>query len=259
MSQSTPTVSAMVLAAGRGERLRPLTDGCPKPLLLVRGKPLVQWSLESLARAGVKRWVFNSAWLAPQVQDYFSRWRAADLSADFAGGFEVLHSPEGRDFGRALETLGGICRALPLLGEVFWVLAADVYMPEFRFSAEQVQRFVASGKLAHLWLVPNPVQHPRGDFGLALPEADALSGATGLALAQADTQYTFSTVALYRRELFTHPWCDIPEGNPEGVVAALAPLLRRAMAEGQVSAQLYQGPWVDVGTPERLAALNRVN
>ena len=110
-----------------------------------------------------------------------------------------------------------------------------------------MDRFTASGQLAHLWLVPNPPHHPGGDFGLS---------PGGLALNQADTRYTFSTIALYRRALFEVPWCDIPPGNPDGVVAPLAPLLRRAIDAGRVSAALYTGRWTDVGTPERLAELN---
>jgi MurNAc alpha-1-phosphate uridylyltransferase len=160
---------------------------------------------------------------------------------------EVTYSHEGRDFGRALETAGGIVRALPLLDEVFWVLAGDVYAPDFAFTQAAVDRFCASGKLAHLWLVPNPPHNPRGDFGLS---------ADGQALNQADEKYTFSTFALYRRALFEALWCPIPAGNPDGVVAPLAPLLRAAMDAGEVSAELYTGPWTDVGTPERLAELN---
>ena len=123
----------------------------------------------------------------------------------------------------------------------------DVYAPDFAFTQAAVDRFATSGKLAHLWLVPNPPHNPRGDFGLS---------ADGQALNQADEKYTFSTIALYRRALFEAPWCPTPAGNPHGVVAPLAPLLRAAMDAGQVSAELYTGPWTDVGTPERLAELN---
>ena len=111
-------------------------------------------------------------------------------------------------------------RALPQLDEVFWVLAGDVFAPDFMFTQDAMARFAASGKLGHIWLVPNPPHHPGGDFGLS---------PGGLALNQADTRYTFSTIALYRRALFEAPWCDIPPGNPDGVVAPLAPLLRRAI------------------------------
>jgi MurNAc alpha-1-phosphate uridylyltransferase len=159
----------------------------------------------------------------------------------------LTYSHEEQDFGYALETAGGIARALPLLGEVFWVLAGDVYVPDFACTQASVDRFSASGKLAHLWLVPNPTHNPKGDFGLS---------DDGLALNQADVRYTFSTIALYRRALFEAPWCPILHGNPQGTAAPLAPLLRAAMDTGQVSAELYTGAWTDVGTPERLAELN---
>ena len=159
----------------------------------------------------------------------------------------LLYSHEGRGAGEALETAGGIARALPLLDEVFWVAAGDVYVPGFEFSAQAFDRFKSSPQLAHIWLVPNPAHNPRGDFGLS---------DTGLALNLSDPLYTFSTIALYKRAFFEADWCPIPFGNPEGVKAPLAPMLRAAMDLGLVSASLYEGLWVDVGTPERLAMLN---
>jgi MurNAc alpha-1-phosphate uridylyltransferase len=132
---------------------------------------------------------------------------------------------------------------LPLLDEVFWVLAGDVFMPDFQFTQQALARFAASGKLGHIWLVPNPAHNPKGDFGLS-PQ--------GLALRDADTRYTFSTVGLYRKALFD----ALPRGNPHGLKAPLAPLLRAAMDNGQMSAELYTGEWTDVGTPQRLAWLN---
>ena len=236
----------MILAAGRGQRMRPLTDVTPKPLLQVRGKALMQWPMEALARGGFHRLVVNTAWLGEQIEDRFGALFGAGPAQDSAP-LRIRYSHEGRDFGRALETAGGIVRALPLLDEVFWVLAGDVYAPGFAYTQAAVDRFAASGKLAHLWLVPNPPHNPRGDFGLS---------ADGQALNQADEKYTFSTIALYRRALFEALWCPIPAGNPDGVVAPLAPLLRVAMDAGEVSAELYTGPWTDVGTPERLAELN---
>lgn len=228
---------ALILAAGRGERMRPLTDVLPKPLLEVRGKPLMQWPMEALAAGGFTRQLANTAWLGDQIeQRYVER---------------LTYSHEGRDFGGALETAGGIVRALPLLDEVFWVLAGDVFMPGFAYTAAAVDRFTASGKLGHLWLVPNPQHNPRGDFGLS-PEGLALNLPK-----EANGKFTFSTVGLYRRALFTPPYCDIPTGNPTGVKAPLAPLLRAAMDNGQITAELYTGPWTDVGTPERLAEINR--
>jgi len=233
----------MILAAGRGERMRPLTDTTPKPLLEVRGKPLMQWPMEALADGGFTQLVVNTDWLGAQVAARFG----ANPVLDGHGALSISYSDEGRDFGGALETAGGIVRALPLLGEVFWVAAGDVFAPGFRFTQAAVDRFLASGKLAHLWLVPNPAHNPKGDFGLS---------ADGLALNQAADKYTFSTIGLYRAALFAPPYCSIPPGNPGGIKAPLAPILRAAMDNEQVSAELYTAPWTDVGTPERLAQLN---
>jgi MurNAc alpha-1-phosphate uridylyltransferase len=255
-------VSAMLLAAGRGERMRPLTDHTPKPLLAVQGKPLMQWHLEALARGGFDKVVVNTAWLGEQISQRFSSAFAPQPSSDItpslsnqehpAGAVHIQYSHEGRDFGGALETTGGIVRALPLLcpaqaNGVFWVLAGDVFAPDFVFSQDTVDRFKTSGKLAHIWLVPNPEHNLKGDFGL---QAD------GLVVNDATEKFTFSTIALYRKSLFSLPYCDIPAGNPEGVKAALAPLLRKAIAAQQVSGELYTGTWTDVGTPERLAQIN---
>ncbi|MES2187510.1 MAG: nucleotidyltransferase family protein [Pseudomonadota bacterium] len=237
----------MVLAAGRGERMRPLTDTTPKPLLPVRGKPLMQWALEALAEGGFRRFVVNTAWLGEQVESRIGTapaWRPG-------AALSVAYSHEGRDFGGALETAGGIVRALPLLGEVFWAAAGDVFAPDFVFTQAAVDRFVASGMLAHLWLVPNPVHNPKGDFGLTKEYLATNQGVDG-----PDPRYTFSTIGLYRAALFAPPFCDIPPGNPAGVKAPLAPLLRAAMDNGRISAELYTGAWTDVGTPERLAHLN---
>ena len=279
-----PAPRALILAAGRGERMRPLTDHTPKPLLRVRGQPLLQWWVDALARGGVREVLVNTAWLGEQIEDYFGLQPGP-------GGREQLSkndrptirfSSEGRDFGHALETAGGIARVLPWLapaaGDVFWVLAGDIFAPGFVFDPEAAARFAASGRLAQLWLVPNPPHHPGGDFGigadgLALNEAPAggpspaagppqggwapPGGSAPCAAGErgGSIRYTFSTVGLYRRALFEPPWCDIAPGNPQGTAAPLAPLLRRAIAAGQVGARLYTGAWTDVGTPERLAAL----
>lgn len=238
---SMTSIPAMILAAGRGSRMRPLTDTCPKPLLEVHDLPLMQWPMQALYHSGFKQLVINTAWLGEQIEKRFSGWTTSHPGASLA------FSHEGRDFGQALETAGGISRALPLLGDVFWVLAGDVYAPEFAFNPAEVARFIASGHLAHLWLVPNPPHNPKGDFGLS-PD--------GLLLNEADTRYTYSTIGLYRRALFESPWLEVPAGNPQGAIAPLAPLLRTAAAAGRVGASLYAGDWTDVGTPERLAALN---
>ena len=242
---------ALLLAAGRGERMRPLTDTCPKPLLRVRGQPLLQWHLQALHAAGVRRAVINTAWLGEQISTRFSGHFGLQPALDKREALSIFYSHEGRDFGAALETAGGIARALPLLGDVFWLAAGDVFAPEFRFDAAAAEAFAASDMLAHLWLVPNPAHNLRGDFGLS-PECLALN----LPPESTAPRYTYSTLALLRAELFTPPWCDIPPGNPGGVKAPLAPMLRRAMDNGRVSAALYTGLWVDVGTPQRLAELN---
>jgi MurNAc alpha-1-phosphate uridylyltransferase len=171
-------------------------------------------------------------------------------------GLPINYSHEGRDFGGALETAGGISRAIPMLGDVFWVLAGDVFTPGFEFSHQAVRQFAASGKLAHLWLVPNPTHHPGGDFGLQATKDGHVSLALNLPQADPRPRYTYSTIGLYRRALFEAPWCDIPVGNPQGTKAPLVALLRRAMDNQQVSAELYAGPWTDVGTPQRLTELN---
>lgn len=249
-----PQVPALLLAAGRGERMRPLTDTTPKPLLPVQGQPLLQWHLQALQEAGVERVVINTAWLGEQISAYFSGVFGLQRLLDKRRKLLISYSHEGLDFGGALETAGGIARALPQLGPVFWLAAGDVFAPDFVFDSAAVQAFEASGHLAHLWLVPNPAHNPKGDFGLS---------DQGLALnLPADDpapRYTYSTIGLLRAELFAAPWCDIPPGNPGGIKAPLAPLLRRAMDNGRVSAEVYTGRWTDVGTPERLAELNTLS
>ncbi|MEI7514585.1 MAG: nucleotidyltransferase family protein [Betaproteobacteria bacterium] len=257
--------TALLLAAGRGERMRPLTDTCPKPLLQVQGKPLLQWHLEALARAGCESAVVNTAWLGEHIEarfgDHFVPAPAVEAVAATAQGARtgvvLCYSHEGRDFGGALETAGGIVRALPHLADVFWVAAGDVFVPDFVFEPTAMAAFAASGLLAHIWLVPNPAHNPGGDFGLSdqglalnLPKV-ATPEST-----DAPQRYTFSTIALYQRAFFEAAWCGIPAGNPAGLKAPLAPLLRAAMDAGQVSATLYTGKWTDVGTPERLQQLN---
>lgn len=238
---TSPVQHALILAAGRGERMRPLTDTCPKPLLEVRGKPLIVWHLERLARAGVRHVVINTAWLEDKFEPL--------LGNGSAWGLSIKYSHEGAGYGGALGTAGGIATALPLLGlppapkapkeeAGFWVVAADVFMPDFEFPAGEAARFMASRALAHLVLVPNPAHHPEGDFGLS---------PGGMALNMAAQKYTYSTVGLYRPSLFSR----IAPGTP----APLAALLRTAMQSGRVGATLYSGEWTDVGTPERLAAL----
>ena len=267
----------MLLAAGRGERMRPLTDHTPKPLLQVRGRPLLWYPLQALALAGVSSAVINTGWLgdqiAPALGSVFSP-TDADVGMTSAATVQLRYSHEGRGPGEALETAGGIVRALPLLAEVFWVAAGDVFAPDFAFSMADFERFKASPYLAHIWLVPNPAHNPRGDFGLSadglalnLPKPQAGLGSPGLESASLQPPraypsepspplFTFSTIALYKRAFFEADWCPIPPGNPAGVKAPLAAMLRAAMDRGLVGASLYEGLWVDVGTPERLAQLN---
>jgi MurNAc alpha-1-phosphate uridylyltransferase len=252
-------MAAMLLAAGRGSRMRPLTDTTPKPLLAVRGRALLDWHVAALQRDGVQQLVVNTAWLGEQIPAHLN---AAWPALAEAGG--LRYSQEGKDFGQALETAGGIARALPLLPPVFWLAAGDVFAPDFVFDAAAAQAFAASDDLAHLWLVPNPVQHPQGDFGLRETHPGSDSGRAvnvpkeGATAEQAALpRYTYSTIALLKAELFGRPWCEIPAGNPQGIAMPLVLLLRRAMDAGRVGASVYRGQWVDVGTPERLAQLNQ--
>ena len=257
-TQALRPSQALLLAAGRGERMRPLTDHTPKPLLPVRGKPLMQWAMEGLQRGGVTDLVINTAWLGEHIPAHFGEMFQTASHAPMC----LHYSQEGVDFGGALETAGGIVRALPALAEVFWVAAGDVFAPEFEFCQEARDRFEASDALAHLWLVPNPPHNPAGDFGLssqglALNLPKLSSAPERPQTTHAEPRYTFSTIALYKRAFFEAAWCDIPVGNPRGVKAPLAPMLRAAMDQGLVSATLYEGAWTDVGTPERLAQLNQ--
>ncbi len=215
----------MILAAGFGQRMRPLTDACPKPLLPVAGKPLIEYHLERLAAAGIRELVINHAWLGEQIE--------AALGDGHRWGLVVEWSREGEP----LNTGGGICRALPLLGDgPFIVCNGDVWT-DYPF-ASLAERDLGND-LAHLVLVPNPPQHPEGDFllerGRVLPRP---VGTTGL---------TYSGMAVLSPALFAG---EAPGNFP------LAPLLRQAMADGKVSGECYQGDWEDVGTPERLARLN---
>ena len=218
---------ALILAAGRGERLRPLTDTTPKPLLPVRGKPLIEWHLEALARAGVAQVVINTAWLEEQFP--------ATLGDGGRWGLSIRYSMEGRDHGGALETAGGIAKALPWLGEVFWVVSGDVFVPDFAFDAAQARGFAASALLAQLWLVPNAAHHPQGDFAI---------DAQGLACHDGE-RLTWASVGLFRAEMFA--------GIEAGTKLPLRPLVEAALAQRRLGARRWPGRWVDVGTAERLA------
>ena len=260
---------AIILAAGRGERMRPLTDTCPKPLLQVHGKPLMQWHMQALLTGGFANMLVNTAWLGEKIEQHFQNLFNAQNSPKplqnvrkqllnseqiQAGELHNLHltySHEGQDFGGALETAGGICRALPQLSDVFWVVAGDVYCPSFTFSRAAYDQFAASNKLAHLWLVPNPPHNLRGDFGLS-----AAGLAQNLPKDAGHSLHTYSTIGLYKHAFFAPPFCAIPTGNAKGEKAPLAPMLRAAMDAGLVSAEIFAPEWADVGTPERLTQLN---
>ena len=236
-------MKAILLAAGRGERKRPLTDRVPKPLLRVHGKALIEWHLVALARAGVRDVVVNTAWLEEQI--------VQQLGDGSRYGLQIAYSQEGRDHGGALETAGGLKKALPLLTEggelgAFWYVAADVYAPQFDFDAENVLRFERSGLLGQLCMVPNPPQHPLGDFGI-----DAGLAMLDAADAQAQ-RFTWSGVALFRPEFVT----TLMSGLALGARAKLRPYLDAAIMQRRLGAQMLGVPWADVGTPQRLEELN---
>lgn len=219
---------AMILAAGRGERMRPLTDHCPKPLLPAADKPLIVYHLERLAAAGFKDIVINHAHLGEQLLAALGNGAHWDLS--------ITWSPEPVG---ALETAGGICQALPHLDAgndaPFLVINGDIYCD---WPIQSIH--LAQQDLAHLVLVDNPLQHPTGDFVL---QGQRVSDKTA-----AMPTLTFAGIGFYRPSLFK----NLTAGEP----AKLAPLLRAAMAEHRVSGEHHQGRWEDVGTPERLAALD---
>jgi MurNAc alpha-1-phosphate uridylyltransferase len=224
-------MKSMILAAGRGERMRPLTDHTPKPLLTVAGKPLIVWHLERLALAGLRDVVINLAHLGAQIE--------ALLGDGARWGLSIAYSPEPEG---ALEAAGGIANALPLLGngEPFLVVNGDIFCD---WDLTRAGTALQPGHLAHLVLVPNPPHHAQGDF--------ALSGRMvgGAPTAGGDAQVcTFSGIGIYRPQLFA--------GIRRGSRAKLAPLLRAVMAEQKVSGELHTGRWVDVGTPQRLHELN---
>jgi len=212
----------MILAAGRGERMRPLSDLTPKPLLAVRGAPLIEHQVRALARAGIGDITINLCWLGERIRAYLGDGRRF--------GVAIRYSDEAP---RALGTAGGIVRALAGLGAgPFAVVNADIFS-DYPFAALRI----GADADAHLVMVPNPAQHPGGDFGLE----------GGRALASAPHRFTFAGIAVYRVALFA--------GLADGV-RPLRPLLIEAMAANRCSAQLYEGLWEDVGTPERLRTLN---
>jgi MurNAc alpha-1-phosphate uridylyltransferase len=221
-------MKAMILAAGMGNRMRPLTLHTPKPLLEVGGKPLIVWHIEKLQKIGVQEIVINTAWLGEKLVD------ALGDGSQF--GVKILWSHEGQ----GLETAGGIIKALPLLGnEPFILVNGDVWTTMDFAPLLNVQ---LQDDLAHLVLVENPVQHPQGDFTLAANKAYTFEQA------RSGENLTYSGVAVMHPQMF--------DGLESGK-RPLAPLLKQAMQEEKISAHKLQGVWMDVGTPERLNALDQ--
>lgn len=216
-------MKAMILAAGKGERMRPLTLHTPKPLLPVAGMPLIEYHIRALQRAGITELVINHAWLGEQIETH--------LGDGAALGVSIQYSAEGEP----LETGGGIFKALPLLGDSPFVLVNGDVWTDYDFT--RLRQPLAG--LAHLVLVDNPSHHPEGDFGLI----------EGQVTEQAATRLTYSGMAVVHPQLFA---------GCEAGAFKLAPLLRHAMNTGQVSGEHYRGHWVDVGTVERLAEATRL-
>ena len=229
-----PLKKAMIFAAGRGERMRPLTDACPKPLLEVGGKPLIVWQIERLARSGFETIVINHAWLGEQIEAALgdgSRWHV-----------QLRYSPEHE----ALETAGGIANALPLIedngvSEVFLAVSGDVYA-DFDYRAlnahAQAMKSLAEPGM-HLVMVPNPAFHPNGDFALT----------DGVLSLDAEPRFTFGNIGLYDTRMFR----DLPRGTRR----ALKPYYRETIARGFATGELYEGLWENVGTPAQLQALDQ--
>jgi MurNAc alpha-1-phosphate uridylyltransferase len=236
----------MLLAAGRGERMRPLTDRTPKPLLEAGGKPLIVWHIEKLVHAGICELVINHAHLGTQIE--------TALGDGSRFGAHIRYSPEGS----ALETAGGIANALSLLHPnlpddakdteaQFAVISSDIFCDyDFSYLPAHARTLQSSGDMAHLVLVNNPQHHPDGDFALS---GNRIYPFQNTSLFPAHPRLlTFSGIGIYQHSLFK----DIPRGS----IARLAPLLHNQIVLGKVSGEHYQGCWTDVGTPERLAALN---
>jgi MurNAc alpha-1-phosphate uridylyltransferase len=230
-------MKALIFAAGRGERMRPLTDTCPKPLLKVRGRPLIVWHILNLVRAGITEIVINHAHLGHMIE--------AALGDGAQYGAKIAYSAEGT----ALETAGGIAQARHLLGEApFLALAGDIYCPHFDFSQVSDvledrdvwgQALAADQRdLAWLYLVKNPPHHPEGDFALA----------NYAVCNQGEPRYTFSGIGVYRPEMF--------DAIVAGSSAKLAPILREFADQGKIGGEVFRGDWTDVGTVERLEQLN---
>ena len=219
---------AMILAAGRGERMRPLTDHTPKPLLQVGGKPLIVWQIERLVRAGITELVINHAHLGAQIE--------AVLGDGSRFGASICYSPENQ----ALETAGGVANALPLLGPApFLVVSADIYVEcDYRLLASRITD-LEDGTLAYLWMVDNPAWHARGDFALI---GDKLQ-------LEGETRLTYSNLGLFHPDFFAEV---VP-----GTKFPMLPLFRKAIAAERIKAARFNGLWDNIGTPSQLNALDR--
>ncbi|MCD9122869.1 N-acetylmuramate alpha-1-phosphate uridylyltransferase MurU [Cupriavidus sp. UGS-1] len=244
-------MKAMIFAAGRGERMRPLTDGCPKPLLQVGGKPLIVWTIEALARAGLTDIVINHAWLGQQIE--------SALGDGGRFGVRLAYSAEGE----ALETAGGIAKALPLLrdgagdggggengggGEIFVAVSGDIYC-DYDFRALLPRAAAMAGApepRMHLVMVPNPPFHPEGDFALGADGKLSLPG--DAPLADGAARLTFGNIGLYDTRTFA--------GIAPGQKVAMTPFYRAAIAAGLATGERFAGRWENVGTPAQLAALD---
>jgi MurNAc alpha-1-phosphate uridylyltransferase len=230
-----PVRRAFILAAGRGERMRPLSDGTPKPLLPLRGRPIVEHLIVDLVAQGVTDLLVNTAWLGAQIE------AALGDGARFAGPYghariAYSHEPEG-----ALETAGALAQARGWLGEApFWLISGDIHAPGLRLDTPLARAFVAEPRrLAHLWLVPNPPFNPQGDFGI---DAD------GRLSNHAAPRLTYANIGLHR--------AAIVDGLAAGSRAKLAPYWRAAADAGLASAERYDGAWHNIGTPQQLAELD---
>ncbi|MDR5737553.1 N-acetylmuramate alpha-1-phosphate uridylyltransferase MurU [Caballeronia sp. LZ016] len=222
--------TAMIFAAGRGERMRPLTDTCPKPLLEAGGKPLIVWQIERLSAAGIESIVVNHAWLGEQIE--------AALGDGSRWGVELRYSPENE----ALETAGGIAQALPLLGSgVFIAVSGDVFCDFDYATLRERANSLASDATPgmHLVMVPNPPFHPKGDFAL-IDGRLALDG---------EPRFTFGNIGLYDTRMFG----DLAPGTRR----ALTPYYRETIGGGRATGELYTGRWENVGTPAQLQALDQ--
>lgn len=220
-------MKAMILAAGRGERMRPLTDQTPKPLLQVGGKPLIVWQIERLVRAGITELIINHAHLGTQIE--------AALGDGSQFGASICYSPENQ----ALETAGGVANALPLLGpDPFLVVSADIYVEcDYSLLADRLTD-LEDGALAYLWMVDNPAWHARGDFAL-VDDRLQLEG---------ETRLTYSNLGLFRPEFFA--------GIAPGTKFPMLPLFQQAITAGRIKAARFNGLWDNIGTPSQLHALD---